>query len=239
MKQPHLSKALHWSPYCEHTAPPVFWAHLGKHVPLRQYPAPPPLSWQAELLPVQLDTQRCFTHVCPGRVQSLFDAHLSRSFVGFGTHVPFPSHEPPFLHPVPVGEGSVPQAPLRHDLPVHSSGWPGQSLAVAQTAVQSLSSRLSAPEGQQLSLSTVDVTRTDMHATSQELGDPMSFSCMHPRGCAQLVRQFPSQVSLPVVAPSPHRVLQSLSLPALAPGGQQASPFLAAVTGRTSHFALH
>lgn len=192
------------------------------------------------LLPLQLETQRPRVQVCPERVQSLFDSHLARSSVGFKLHAPAPSQVPaPLLQDVPDVKGSVPQVPLRQTLRLHSAGVPVQSEPDVHSAVQSLSSRLSVPGGQQPSLLTFDVTVTGIQLTLHELAEPTSFSWVQPRAAAQLVRQLPSHVSSPVVAPSPQRVSQSSSLPAFAPLGQQPSPRLGEVTGEFSHFTLH
>jgi hypothetical protein len=176
IKQPHLSYALHWRLYCEHTVPPVFFAHFGKHIPLIHQPAPDGVSWQA-LLPLQLDTQWPWTQLCPERVQSLFALHLERSSVGFRLHVPAPSQDPvPPLQEVPDVSASVPQTPLRQVFLLHSDGVPPQSDAELHSAVQSLSSFLSAFDGQQPSLLTREVTVIGMQLTLQDAGDPTSFS---------------------------------------------------------------
>jgi hypothetical protein len=109
---------------------------------------------------------------------------------------------------------------------------------------QSLSVLALAPLGQQPSPGLGDVSSWVSHLDVQVAGSPVKTAAMQPElrqplAVAHSVELFGSQVSLPVTAPSPHFVMQSVSLPALAPGGQQPSPEVGAVTGMRLHSALH
>ena len=111
-------------------------------------------------------------------VQSAEVWHRSRSSVGSGgsTQFPFPSQLPSLPHDVPERNGSVSHDPLRQTRWLHSAGCPSQSAAELHSSLQSLSSRLIRPVGQQPSLLIVWLTINGVQLTLQELAEPVSIS---------------------------------------------------------------
>jgi hypothetical protein len=105
--------------------------------------------------------------------------------------------------------------------------------------LQSLSVIAFAPLGQQPSPLLGAVTVLGMHVALQFAALPINTFELQPEVAPQALGQLPSHVSPLSTTPLPHTGLQSLSLFALPPGGQQPSPFVGAVIGECVQTALH
>jgi hypothetical protein len=104
---------------------------------------------------------------------------------------------------------------------------------------QSLSLLLMQPGAQQPSPPLQEVIGVFEHATSQVAAFPAAESVVHALPSSQVVGQFPSHFSPDSTTPLPQFGLQSLSLFAVAPGGQQWSPAAAAVISGCEQTTLH
>jgi hypothetical protein len=78
-----------------------------------------------------------------------------------------------------------------------------------------------------------------VHVTSQVATFPAAISLVHTLPSSQAVGQLPSHFSPLSTTPLPQTGLQSLSLVAFAPGGQQPSPLAAAVIAGCEQTTLH
>jgi hypothetical protein len=78
-----------------------------------------------------------------------------------------------------------------------------------------------------------------VHVASHEAAAPDKVSVEHALPSSHELGQLPSQSSPVSFTPLPHAGLQSLSLVALAPGGQHRSPLAAAVIAGCEQTTLH
>jgi hypothetical protein len=96
------------------------------------------------------------------------------------------------------------------------------------------------PDGQQPSPPMQDVIGGCVHCTLHCIGLPVSMSLVHGfPSLAQVVRQFPSQISPLSTTLFPQTGVQFPSVFALQPGGQHESPPMHIVTGVKVHWTLH
>jgi hypothetical protein len=134
-------------------------------------------------------------------------------------------------HPVPISVRSwQPMAgQVVGQLPSHFSPQAASTTPLPHWQLQSLSLTLVQPEAQQPSPGVqVEMTVSFTHSALHMAGSPTSLRFWQPT-LGQVVGQLPSHFSLPSTAPFPHFALQSLSLVALQPAGQQPSPWAQAV----------
>ena len=110
----------------------------------------------------------------------------------------------------------VGQAPSQVSMP--------STTPLPQTAEQSLSTEALAPSGQQPSASAGAVMAASTHSALQFPALPMRRAVAQTLDGAQLVGQFPSQVSKPSTTPLPQEAEQSLSVALVQLLGQQPSP---------------
>jgi hypothetical protein len=116
---------------------------------------------------------------------------------------------------------------------------PGSRMLLPHTPVQSASLVALQPEAQQPSPARQAVIVVNVQRASQLDAEPNSVSVVQLTPSLQVVGQdAPSQPSPDSTTPLPHTGEQSLSLVALAPEGQQRSPFDATVMGRLLHVTL-
>ena len=181
---------------------------------------------------------------------------------GGASHEPLDVHIRPLPHGVPAGALECSHRALqRLASPVMVSAVQGslsaQEFSVGQSlpsqvsdpsrmplphaALQSLSLFAFAPCGQHPSLARGLVIGVCLQVALQRLASPVTVSAVQGSLSAQEVavgQSLPSQSSEPSRTPFPHIALQSLSLFAFAPVGQQPSPPLAVVMGVCEHARL-